>query len=271
MVLTDKDINFFTDNGYLVKRNLLDKRLIERARECLWDGAPKGRNKYDQSTWTGPFLKHEESSDGANIRRGFRWLYRATCNESWMVELLPRNPNVWEAAEELIGKGIIRQPESIRGIYCTLPFGEYSWPPINPHLDALASNLGVLGYIDKVESGGGGFTVWPKSHKQFYYAFNSRYGNDKSESYSTIYNNVCDNISPEEISGDAGDVVFWHHRLGHNASSNNSTKIRQAVFCDLMRKDISSLEKLAPAKNIWIDWSNSLNDEAKRNYSQTDQ
>jgi hypothetical protein len=231
---------------------------MKRARERLWEGAPPGRSATDPRSWLGPFLEEEESSEGENVRRGFRWLYREPGNESWMVELLPKNPSIWAIAECLLGAGKIREPKSVRGIYCTLPFGEFPAPAVKPHLDAYASHLGVLGYIDQVEPLGGGFTVWPQSHKMFYHAFESRYGDKKSKDYVDIYEQIDSEIWPIEISGQAGDVVFWHHRLGHNASGNRSTRIRQAVFYDFVKHDLRRTRDLPPANNMWCDWSEPL-------------
>ncbi len=258
MGLDKEDIQFFRENGYLIKRRVLDSDLMARARARLWEGAPPGRSANDPRTWVGPFREDEESRDGENVRRGFRWLYRQPGKESWMVELLPKNPSVWTFAQELLGKGMIQEPDSVRGIYCTLPFGEVPVPKMKPHLDAYASHLGVLGYIDEVAPRGGGFTVWPKSHKKFYYAFESRYGDQKSADYDDIYAQIDAEVSPLEITGQAGDVVFWHHRLGHNASGNGSNKIRQAVFYDFVKQDMPQTMGLPPAPNMWCDWADVL-------------
>ena len=51
--LTLKDIEFFKTEGYLVKRNVLDPELMERARARLWEGAPEGRRR-DCLLYTSP-------------------------------------------------------------------------------------------------------------------------------------------------------------------------------------------------------------------------
>ena len=93
--LTRKDIEFFKTEGYLVKRNVLNPELMERARERLWDGAPEGRKRDDPDTWIGPFTPEEENIDKSNNRRGFRWNFREPGGEEWMVQLLATDPNVW--------------------------------------------------------------------------------------------------------------------------------------------------------------------------------
>ena len=86
--LTREDIEFFRNEGYLVKRNVLNPELMERARARLWDGAPEGRKREDPETWIGPFTPEEENIDKDNNRRGFRWNFREPGGEDWMVQLL---------------------------------------------------------------------------------------------------------------------------------------------------------------------------------------
>ena len=38
--LSEQEILFFKEEGYLVKRNVLDPRLMAYARERLWEAAP---------------------------------------------------------------------------------------------------------------------------------------------------------------------------------------------------------------------------------------
>ena len=38
--LDKEDIVFFRDNGYLIKRKILNPKLMAQARDRLWDGAP---------------------------------------------------------------------------------------------------------------------------------------------------------------------------------------------------------------------------------------
>ena len=173
--LTRKDIEFFKTEGYLVKRNVLNPELMERARTRLWDGAPEGRRRNDPETWVGPFTPEEENVDKSNNRRGFRWNFREPGGEAWMVQLLATDPNVWGMAEQLLGKGNLVQPDRVRGIYCTLPYGDVPKKSIGCHVDAHPFHLGAVGYIDDVPPEGGGFTVWPGSHQVFYYDYYSQY------------------------------------------------------------------------------------------------
>ena len=128
--LTQDDINFFGDNGYLIKRKVLDPKLMAQARDRLWEGAPAQLNRHDPSTWVGPF--RERSEDKMNARNNHRWNYREPGDEPFMIDLLPKNPSVWRMAEQLLGQGTLVEPDRVRGIYCTLPYGDVpkKGPPV---------------------------------------------------------------------------------------------------------------------------------------------
>jgi len=250
--LTEKDVLFFKEHGYLIKRNILDAALMRKAREALWAGAPAELKRDDPSSWVGPLA--EESDDPTSVRRGYSWKYRAPGSDEWMKQLLPQNPNVWAIAEQLLGVGNVQPPERLRGIYCMLPEGELPERPYHFHIDRHPFHLGVVAYIDKVVPNGGGFTVWPGTHRHFYPLFETQHtftpiteaqaAMQKARTWPYV-----------DCHGDAGDVVFWHHRLGHSAGHNRSGNIRQAILYDFNHKDLAHLEALPPHADMWTDWA----------------
>ena len=249
--LTEEEIRFFRDQGYLIKRNVLNQDLMEKARESLWDDAPEELNRDDPKTWIGPFK--ETSDDRDSVRHGFTWKYRKRGHEEWMLRLLAKDPSVWTMAEQLVGKGTLQEPDRIRGIYCMMPEGDAPARPYGCHVDRHPFHLGVVGYIDDVVPGGGGFTVWPESHKRFYYAFDSQYTHDANERLPEDVAHF--NQQPHmDCHGKAGDIVFWHHRIGHSAGHNRSSNIRQAVLYDFKRKNLDYLLETKPHEDMWLDW-----------------
>ena len=62
--------------------------------------------------------------------------------------------------------------------------------------------------------------------------------------------------------GAAGDVVLWHHRIGHMASHNYSRQIRKAILCDYVLKDVDVLEEEPPGDDMWVDWSEEVREVA---------
>ena len=161
-----------------------------------------------------------------------------------MVRLLATEPGVWAMAEQMLGEGQLVQPERIRGIYCTLPYGDHPPQTLGCHTDGHPFHLGVVGYIDDVPPGGGSFMVWPESHRAFYPTFTSQYLRDNDEAaYEKVRLTIFNERPPVDTHGQAGDIVFWHHRLGHMASPNTSRQLRQAVLYDYVKKDIEETQQ----------------------------
>ncbi|MBV7334959.1 phytanoyl-CoA dioxygenase family protein [Chloroflexi bacterium TSY] len=249
--LSSEDIEFFRDNGYLIKRNVLDSDLMARARESLWAAAPPELNRDDPDSWIGPFK--ERCDDKNSARHGFIWKYRAEGGEPWMIQLLAKDPSVWAMAEQLLGHGNLSEPERVRGIYCIMPEGEAPERPYGCHVDAHPFHLGVVGYIDDVNPYGGGFVVWPGSHQQFYYTFTSEYVHNRNDRFVNVHAKV-NKQSYVDCHGKAGDIVFWHHRIGHSAGHNRTHRIRQAVLYDFKRKDLDQSLDNPPHEDMWHHW-----------------
>ena len=258
MTLTTDELRFFKRNGYLIKRGVMDPELMECARTRLWDGAPPGRTREDPDTWVGPFQPAEENDEGSNHRRGFRWNFREPGDEDWMVHLLATGPKIWAMAEQMLGHGQLVQPERIRGIYCTLPYGDHPPQDLGCHTDGHPFHLGVVGYIDDVPPDGGSFMVWPASHRAFYPTFTSQYLRDQKEDEYERVRAEFNKRTPVDTHGQAGDIVFWHHRLGHMASPNTSDQLRQAVLYDFLKNNIGEIQHQPLQEDMWHDWSDEM-------------
>jgi len=257
MKLSTEEMRFFKRNGYLIVRGVLDPELLERARRRLWDGSPPGRTRDNPASWVGPFAKDEENAESSNARRGFRWNFREPGGEEWMVRLLATNPAVWTMAEQMLGAGKLLHPERIRGIYCTLPYGDHPSGPLGCHCDGHPFHLGVVGYIDHVPPGGGSFMVWPGSHIEFYRTFTTQYLRDTTADHEPTRERI-NQQTPVDTHGEAGDIVFWHHRLGHMASPNTSGQLRQAVLYDFLKNNIGEIQHQPLPQDMWHDWSSEM-------------
>ena len=261
-MLTDKEVAQFKRDGYLVKRGVIDSDYCATARERLWDEPPPSLKKDDPESWIGPFKPEEESEDRENFRKGYRWQYRRGGKEEWMVEGLTRHPFVQGVANQLLGEGRFTQPQGVRGIYCTLPYGDVERKPRSVHIDKGPSTMGVVCYVDRVDPDGGGFTVWPGSHKRMYYTSGSRHLQEDSEAYAQVKQDCDDNWESDSVQtyGDPGDIVFWHHRMAHMASHNYTANIRKAVLTDFRFSNVDELKELPPDKDMWIDWADPIRD-----------
>jgi len=293
--LTAEQISFFKDNGYLLLKNILDLTQCRTVMDRVWDSLPETSHlkKNDPSTHTGPFEPQEEQDSSLNLRLAYRWQVREFSTEPQLLDLVFSN-NLVGIAEQLLGENMVEPPvpngkpmghagpawpggpvdpantQGIRGVYCTLPYGDRSREPDYCHTDGHPFNLGVVGLLADVPKEGGALKVWPRSHRRLYPTFQMQYDQpripfyDHLPSYKGIihtqaYLNELDAIvqdtPPVDCHGKAGDVVFWHHRLAHMAGHNYSSVIRQAVLSDFARKDLDTCRLDPPQKNMWRDWS----------------
>ena len=252
--LTSEEIHFFKEEGYLIKRKVMNEKLTARARERLWENAPAELDRTDSDTWIGPIEEYRErKGQKGNDGGAFSWYYRSIGREGWMVRMLATDPSIWKIVEQLLGKGDVRVPETIRGIYCRLPEGNSPEQAPGCHTDKHAFHLGLVGYIDDVPPNGGGFTVWPKSHRVFYYNHRTRHTSEQTEEYATDLT-FFKRQSPVDCHGEAGDIIFWHHRLAHASGRNRSKVIRKAVLADYEKHDLEASMNEPPCKDMWQHW-----------------
>ena len=276
--LTPDEIRFFRDEGYVIKRKVMDEGLMAQARERLWDNPPPGIDRNDPNTWRGPVQEPKDRkklprspetdylfdgwalpnppshNDQYSTDDGTLWRYRTLGIENFLVRMLLTNSSIWSMAEQLLGAGKLAVPSRTRGIYCRIPQHDLPALPLKPHTDGHEFNLGVLGYIDDVPPNGGGFTIFPKSHRVFYYQHLTQYGRDKADTYKEQFDLLTEQAATE-CCGEAGDIILFHHRLAHAGNlPNRSSVIRQAVVGDFVRKDLKDKLDEPPCENMWQDW-----------------
>jgi len=261
-MLTDDEVLQFKNDGYLVKRGVIDQDYCKTARERLWDDAPPSLSEDDPESWIGPFKPEDESEEKQNFRKGYRWQYRKVGGEQWMADGLPCHSYVQSVVNQLLGKDRFTQPSRVRGIYCTLPYGDVERKPRSVHIDEGPSTLGVVCYVDRVDPDGGGFTVWPGSHKRMYYTSQSRHLRQDTDAYIQVKQDLDDTWETSSVQtfGDPGDIVFWHHRMAHMASPNYTRNIRKAVLTDFRFTNVGELSEIPPGENMWEDWSDAVRD-----------
>lgn len=114
----------------------------------------------------------------------------------------------------------------------------------------------------------GGFTVWPGSHlivHPFSDTVHGPVGPDHSEAYAQARDDVLRKVTPVELSGQAGDVIFWHPRLMHSGGINRSASLERPVLrlivpCDYQRDGFTFFDDLVdgpgPSHQWWVDTRN---------------
>jgi len=143
------------------------------------------------------------------------------------------------------------------------------------HTDGHPFHLGIVCLLEDNPPDAGAFKVWPGSHRRFYPLFPMQYDQARIPFYDHLPSrkglihpheymdevaNVEADTPPVDCYGDAGDIVFWHHRLGHMAGHNHASPptIRQAVLYDFCKTDLDDLRLTAPQPHMWTDWGDDL-------------
>jgi hypothetical protein len=63
----DDEVLQFKNDGYLVKRGVIDQDYCKTARERLWDDAPPSLSEDDPESWVGPFTHISTHNDVFNV------------------------------------------------------------------------------------------------------------------------------------------------------------------------------------------------------------
>ena len=108
--------------------------------------------------------------------------------------------------------------------------------------------LGATIYLGEVEEKGGGFTVWPGSHRIWSEFF--RYHDVDCLPGGVAPFALGDGY---EFTGQAGDACLWHGLMTHTAGHNVSHNIRIACIARLRRKDFDQI-RYDFSDNIWKYW-----------------
>lgn len=263
--LTINEINFFKRNGYVVKRQILDPDLMDQAIKRSWSELPTTFSPNEPGTWKGDVTDSCMTCSMIE-RRGVVKLRNCLWSEEVILEMYPRNPTVFGIVEQLLGSGNVAQPMNIRGVYLNFPIPEIPDNNTNSqHYEKHSLQLGTTAYLDDVVPGGGEFVVYPKSHIFMNYAFKTRWNDDESKRVKLIRRILSRVIRPVRLSGKAGDVIFWHHRLLHGRNINSSSQIRYAAVCDFCTKSLeeqktnmepwNTYDLKRPSLNMWKDWA----------------
>lgn len=250
------EMRHFKRNGFVIKRNVMPPELIEKAQAVFWERAPAQLRRDDPATWMGPFrpeFEFEGEEEHPDQIGGYRHNLRTIGDDDWIKDMIARNANLIGMAEQLLGKGRLDPPDRTRGIYTTLPRAHDDELSNHLHVDRHVFHLSTVTYLGPVVAGGGGFRVWPASHTWFARTFESRYRGQNPNRYQDLKAFFEDQPSLE-CTGDAGDVVFWHHRLAHMAGHNTSRNLRQAILYDFRIAGFDYAREEPPQVDIWQDW-----------------
>jgi hypothetical protein len=252
--LSPEEIEHFKTNGFIVKKGLIDPADLERVVDSVWSAAaelgfPFDRN--DPATYTLPkdhglFPKTEPKhtyNDGAGIPNyfggslsGWTWRHYTPVTQDWFLECTARHPNMQAVVRQFLGNNV-RPSRRCRGLYLVFPQPreQEHAPTLSPHTDGIASQLNCMIYAADCPPDGGGFTLWPGSHRSCYYHMETEYNWEPQAGYNEMMAEVRATVAPVQIAGEAGDCCFWHPRAMHSAGVNTSSQLRVVVPCDFQQ------------------------------------
>jgi hypothetical protein len=171
--------------------------------------------------------------------------------------------------ESSLGRGKVIPSTNVQ---CALRFpdNEISGRKVGCHIDGFhpSSNgnpgtikpfIAIAGFFlsDIDENNTGNLTVWPGTHRQFAKYFEKQ-GADPELKLGIP---PVELPEPVQIRAKAGDMIFAHYQLAHNASTNLSQAIRYAVYIRIHHADRpkDSLDVLTDIWKYWYGMSEVLN------------
>ena len=254
-LLNEKEIDFFTHNGFLVKEAFLDTNLVDSAMDLVWKhlietvpmkaGTVKQLSKADQSSWLNPEWEKmpDHPSSGPFQGRQPREYYpngivklHDIGSHTLLVDLVPNNPQVRAIATRMLGRKL-RKSSRTRGVYAVFPttpsrIRNKKQSQLGPHTDQVCQQLNVCAYLEKVTERSGGFTIYPGSHKKIFHQHRFQSNWSPKDSYHETVQQIARETVPFEICAPKGSVIFWHGRAVHSVGIHNTNKIRWALFAD---------------------------------------
>ena len=295
--LTSEELTFFKRFGYLIKSAALAPEVCEQLLERMWESAPASLSRQDPETY-GILPEHEWSADPLRTISKDKWQYRALGTEPLLIDIMTRSALfVW--AEQLLGQGKVRRPtlggkpmghsgpawpggpvdpqitDGARGIYATLPNPELASAEDGLHTDGHPFHFGVVCLLEDCPPEAGAFKVWPGSHRRFQPLFPMPYDQARvpfyehlpshkglvhPDAYLAEVKRVETDTPPVDAFGKQGDIILWHHRLGHMAGHHKaqSRTIRQALLFDYNHIDLDRQRCQRTPQDMWTDWSAEL-------------
>ena len=261
-VLSIKEIEFFKENGFLIKKNLLDQDKLNRALEQVWihllDKVPILEesgwhlSRENRDSWMNPQwaeMKPHPSSGPYQGRQPLEHYGRIVkmhdiFDIDYLADLLPREPDVQLIVRNFLGENL-RSNVSTRGAYAIFPTRNEKDPTgkkrltgasLGPHTDQVCQQLNVCAYLNDVKPRNGGFTLYPGSHKIMFRRHEFEANWSPLESYNTGIQAVIEDIEPLELIAGKGSCIFWHGRMVHSAGIHIGDDIRWAVFADFTQE-----------------------------------
>ncbi len=219
-VLSQSEIDFFITNGFLLVKNVFSAELAEKLNTMVWE-------KLD-----------EKPDDPGSWKRPLVWLREVFKNE--IVDQI-HTRRYFEAINDLCGENRWYAHDGA-GVWPIL-FPEFSknWqvPEENWHIEGNwfhhhinSSEQGLIGIqlFTDIEQGGGGTGIRVGSHRYTaqILAEAEPDGLDEYELCRRVIS-ATKHLPLDEVTGNAGDIIFIHPFTLHGSSTNVSKRVRIAA------------------------------------------
>jgi hypothetical protein len=213
-LISAAELRAFAERGYVVIPNVVSRALIDSAMRRI-DGMI-------------------EQAPPPSGHRGFHFYWEQPSSDADPLTALLQKSSAWEIATSLIAPRNLETPEQIQ-VSLNIPVWHHQ--PGGPHIDGLTppepsgrpgtfTLLAGIFLTDQTAKNMGNLWVWPGSH-HVAAAYLRRHGAD---ALFDIVHPTYPMEAPEQVLGQAGDVLLAHYLLGHNMGGNTSALVRRVVY-----------------------------------------
>ena len=248
-MLTRAELENFARDGFIVKRSLLSPELCRQCLKATWEILADQEITDDPKTW-----------GKAHKRRGVIKLRDEISDNAVLLDAITNCKGVTDTVTDLMGPDFINC--GVRGVYPTLPIPRRISRPYEPHIEHHPCQIVVMFYLDHVTTSNGGLFVWPGSHVPIYTENEKKFVFSPKPGFINTFRKY-NSRAPFELTGNAGDVLFFHHRLFHSGSNNFGNSIRFGVLNDFIPSNYDDICDEVPTQdNMWDYWSMELKEAA---------
>lgn len=212
--LSEEDLSFFDEHGYVIIKQAVDKEACTKTVDAITNFIDFDLN--DPETW----YKSHADRNGIMV-------------EFFKHDALEQNrfaPKIWGAFESL-WKTFRLWVSTDRVSFNPPETKKWHFPGPNLHLDIQPTTplpFGLQGilYLTDTEEDQGAFTVVPGFHKQI-----DEWMNSFQDEIPLI--GVFDSYTSKPLAAEAGDFIIWHHALPHGSSPNTTINPRIVQYIKL--------------------------------------
>lgn len=220
-VLSEEDLEFWNQNGYIVVKNAISKEDCEKTQKAIWEYLKINPN--DKRSW---YIRHEDQkglmlnfSDHETLNRN-----RFSPRVKKAYEQLYKTTKIYKT----IDKVSFNPPETNDFIFLGSPL-HWDMSLRKP----LISSLQGLFYLTDCGSDDGAFHCVPGFHNRINQWL------DELKPHENPRDKIL-NEQARPIAANAGDFIIWDSRLPHCATANTGEKPRMVQYLTYLPDDYNA-------------------------------